>query len=164
MYIEMNVSGITLDPLTSMPIVILKDIEEKNVIPIWIGILEANSIAMELEKKTPSRPMTHDLLRNILGELEATVTRIEVTDLRDNTFYANIYMKVGSKELVIDSRPSDAIALALRMDAKIFVNEEVIEKSRRIDLGKDKEEKSDKEKWTEILENLPPEDFGKYKM
>ena len=165
MLIEMRVTGLTIDPFTSMPIIILKDFEEKNAIPIWIGLIEATAIATELEKIELSRPMTHDLLRNILDVLDAKVKRIEVNDLRDNTFFANIFLVVNGKELVIDSRPSDAIALALRTEAPIFVHQKVVEKSKQIDLGKEKNLSStEKEKWKEILENMSPEDFGKFKM
>ena len=165
MLIEMRVTGLTIDPFTSMPIIILKDLEEKNAIPIWIGLIEATAIATELEKIELSRPMTHDLLRNILDVLDAKVKRIEVNDLRDNTFFANIFLVVNGKELVIDSRPSDAIALALRTEAPIFVHQKVVEKSKQIDLGKEKNLSStEKEKWKEILENMSPEDFGKFKM
>ncbi|MBI2082969.1 MAG: bifunctional nuclease family protein [Deltaproteobacteria bacterium] len=167
MMIEMKVTGLTIDPFTNMPIIILKDLEEKSALPIWIGLIEASAIATELEKIQLSRPMTHDLIRNILTTLNVTVEKIEVNDLCDNTFYAKIYLKNGSEEHVIDSRPSDAIALALRTHSPIFVDKKVIDKSRDIDLargGKTGEKKVQEEKWTEILENLNPDDFGKYKM
>lgn len=160
----MEVKGLTLDPLSSMPIILLKDMEGRQTIPIWIGILEASAIAAELEKVTLSRPLTHDLLKNIIDTLGAEVIRVEVNDLRDNTFYATIFLKKGrgKKEITIDARPSDAIALALRSDSPILVSEKVIERSRRIDLtGRNKGEK---DKWKDILEKLTPEDFGKYKM
>jgi bifunctional DNase/RNase len=167
MFIRMKVNGITLDPFTSMPIVILKDLKNEHALPIWIGIAEASAIATELEKISLARPMTHDLLRNILGELSVTLERVEVTELRNNTFYANIYLRTGEKVLAIDSRPSDAIALALRTDSPIFVAEEVIRKAKKIDLGtapNDEMTEEQKERWAEILENLSPEAFGKYKM
>jgi bifunctional DNase/RNase len=158
----MEVKGLTLDPLTSMPVVLLKDLKGRQTIPIWIGILEASAIAAELEKMTLSRPMTHDLLRNIVLALGADIIMVEVNDLRDNTFYATIYLKKGRKEIAIDSRPSDAIAIALRANCPIFVSDKVIERSKRIDLtAKGKIEKGD---WEGILEKLSPEDFGKYKM
>jgi bifunctional DNase/RNase len=161
-YTEMEVKGLTLDPLTSMPVVLLKDLKGRRTIPIWIGILEASSIAAELEKMTLSRPMTHDLLRNTVLALGADIIMVEVNDLRDNTFYATIYLKKGRKEIAIDSRPSDAIAIALRANCPIFVSDKVIERSKRIDLtAKGKIEKGD---WEGILEKLSPEDFGKYKM
>jgi bifunctional DNase/RNase len=166
MLIKMMVTGLTVDPLTNTPIVILKDMEEKKAIPIWIGLFEASAIATELEKITFSRPMTHDLLNDILRILEAEVLRVEINDLRNNTFFANIHLIRDGKTLVIDSRPSDAIALALRADAPIFVDEKVIEKSRNVDFGtklSDLDKLKD-EKLEEFLENLSPEDFGKYKM
>lgn len=163
MFLEMKVTGITLDPFTNMPIVILKDLEGKNAIPIWIGILEASAIATEIEKIDLSRPMTHDLLKNILTTLEIQVQKIEVTDLRDNTFYAQIHLSSDGREWTIDSRPSDAIAIALRTKAPIFVSQKVVDKSRKVTVEKS-DDKEQKEKWAEILENLSPEDFGKYKM
>lgn len=165
-FIEMQVTGLTIDPFTSMPIVILKDAAEKYALPIWIGLIEASAIATELEKIPLSRPMTHDLLKNILDEVQIQVQKIVVSDLADNTFYAQIFLKAGAKEWAMDSRPSDAIAIALRTKAPIFVEKTVIEKSRKIDLSKEALEKegAGKQKWTEILENLSPEDFGKYKM
>jgi len=146
MFIEMRVSGLTMDPITNTPIVILKDLEEKKAIPIWIGIFEASAIATEIEKITFSRPMTHDL--------------------RNNTFFSNIHLRRDGKPIVVDARPSDAIAIALRAGAKIFVDEKVIEKSRNVDFGTKMTDldKLKKEKMAEFLENLSPEDFGKYKM
>lgn len=163
--IRMKVTGLTIDPFTNMPIIILKDFDEKMALPIWIGLIEASAIATELEKIELSRPMTHDLMRNILETLQVIVTRVEVTDLTDNTFFAQIHLQRDGKEFVMDSRPSDAIALALRTKADIFVDKKVMEKSRRIDLSKQVDSGQVKEqKWTELLENLNPEDFGKYKM
>jgi len=167
MFLEMKIAGLTLDPTTNMPIIILKDLNGNNALPIWIGIAEASAIATKLENVDLARPMTHDLMRNILVKLEVTLEKIEVTDLRDNTFYANIYLRVGNRVVPIDSRPSDAIALALRTDSPIFVNEEVIKKSRRAGWNADQGDESDeaqKERWAEILESLTPEAFGKYKM
>jgi len=165
-FIEMKVTGLTIDPFTNMPIIILKDLDEKSALPIWIGLIEASAIATELEKIKLARPMTHDLMKNILHTLDVHVARVEVNDLADNTFYARIYLTADGKDHVIDSRPSDAIALALRAGAPIFVDRKVIEKSRQIDLNKEgiSGEKGEKEKWAEFLENLNPEDFGKYKM
>ncbi|HBH86000.1 MAG TPA: hypothetical protein DDY17_00140 [Syntrophaceae bacterium] len=166
MLIKMKVAGLTIDPLTNTPIVILKDIDEKKAIPIWIGLFEASAIATELEKITFSRPMTHDLIYEILKAMKIDVIKIEIHDLRNNTFFANIHLLKDEETIVIDSRPSDAIALALRANATIFVDEKVIEKSRNVDFGKKITEldnlKDDKLK--EFLENLSPEDFGKYKM
>ena len=164
-FLQMKVTGLTIDPFTSMPIIILKDLEEKCALPIWIGLIEASSIATELEKIQLSRPMTHDLLKNILDEMEVTVERVEVSDLADNTFYARINLKKGEGRYVMDARPSDAIAVALRTKAPIFVARSVMEKSRKIDLANETgTDEARKQKWTEILENLSPEDFGKYKM
>ena len=166
MLIKMKVAGLTIDPLTNTPIVILKDFDEKKAIPIWIGLFEASAIATELEKITFSRPMTHDLMYEILKALKIEIIKVEIHDLRNNTFFANIHLLREGEILVIDSRPSDAIALALRANATIFVDEKVIEKSRNVDFGKKITEldtlKDDKLK--EFLENLSPEDFGKYKM
>jgi hypothetical protein len=166
MFKEMKVSGLTIDPFTNNPIIILKDLEGKSVLPIWIGLLEASAIATELENIQLSRPMTHDLVRNILDKLKVEVEKVEVVDLKDNTFFAALHLNILQKTIVIDARPSDAIAIALRTRAPIFVNEKVIEKSRIVSLEKFKmeEEKTDSNKWKEILETMSPEDFGKYKM
>jgi len=166
MFIEMRVSGLTMDPITNTPIVILKDLEEKKAIPIWIGIFEASAIATEIEKITFSRPMTHDLLNEIVKLLNTEVIRVEIHDLRNNTFFANIHLLRDGKPLVVDARPSDAIAIALRAGAPIFVDEKVIEKSRNVDFGTKMTDldRLKKEKLAEFLENLSPEDFGKYKM
>ena len=136
-----------------------------DVLPIWIGLLEASSIATAIENVQTPRPMTHDLLKNILDSLDVKVIRIEVNDLKDNTYYAIIYLEVDDKRLTIDARPSDAIALALRVNASIFVEESVIKKSAKVDLSK-KEDKvvTDQAEWEEILENMSSDDFGKYKM
>ena len=162
---EMQVAGITDDPFTNTPIVILKDLEEKDVLPIWIGLLEASSIATAIENIQTPRPMTHDLLKNILDELGAKVVKIEVNDLKDNTYYALLHMEVNKKRLVIDSRPSDAIAIALRTGASIFVDESVIKRAAKIDLSqKSGKVVTDTNEWEDILENLSSDDFGKYKM
>lgn len=164
-FLEMKVTGLTIDPFTSMPIIILKDLEEKCALPIWIGLIEASAIATELEHIALARPMTHDLLKNILESLSVAVARVEVNDLADNTFYARVHLRRDKEILVMDARPSDAIAIALRTKSPIFVARHVIDKSRKIDLAKDGSgEEMRKRKWTEILENLSPEDFGKYKM
>lgn len=165
MLVKMSVSGLTIDPYTNSPIMILKEEQGERSIPIWIGLLEATAIASELENIKFSRPMTHDLLRNMIQTLGAEIEKVEVCDLRDNTFFALIHMSGEGKSLAMDARPSDAIALALRTKAPIFVNETVFEKSARIDLGSQEAfTDKDSKKWTEILENLSPEDFGKYKM
>lgn len=164
--IEMKVAGLTMDPLTNTPIVILKDLDNKRAIPIWIGLYEATAIATEMEQIAFSRPMTHDLLRDVLNSLEVAVDKIEIVDIRNNTFFANIHLKKEGRLIVVDSRPSDAIALALRAKVPIFVDEKVIEKSRNVDFGLKDEDIDDikKEKLKEFLENLSQEDFGKYKM
>ncbi len=156
--LQMKVSGIALDPFTNSPIVILKDELNERTLPIWIGFMEASSIAMELEKTPRIRPITHDLVKNLLEKLKYSVTKIEVTDLRDDTFYARIYLQKEDEEYSLDSRPSDAIAIALRTDSPIFVNEEVIEKSKIIEIDEDKD------KLDELLESMTDGDFGKYKM
>jgi hypothetical protein len=161
MLIRMTVRGIALDPITNMPIIILKDMEEKRALPIWVGIFEANAIALELEKIATPRPMTHDLIKNILDGLGATVQQIVVNDLKDNTFFAVIEVNYNGNMVNIDSRPSDAIALALRVNAPIFVTEKVVSKAKSMDIAEEKEET---DRWKEWLENLKPEDFGKYKM
>jgi bifunctional DNase/RNase len=162
---EMIVSGLTIDPLTNSPIMILKDLTGEHVVPIWIGLLEATAIASEIEKIKFSRPMTHDLYRNTLLKLGIRVSKIEICDLRDNTYFALIYLLQNKKEMTIDARPSDAIAIALRSDAPIYVDDRVIEKSKAMDLGAQEQVKTEEgKKWTEILESLKPEDFGKYKM
>ena len=166
MLIEMKVSGLTIDPVTNTPIVILKDIQESKAIPIWIGLFEASAIATELEKVIFSRPMTHDLFNECLKALNVTVSKIEILDIRNNTFFANIVLTKDGRTYNIDARPSDAIALALRAQAPIFVDENVIDKSRSVDSGVKITEldKLKEEKIKEFLENLSAEDFGKYKM
>lgn len=161
MFVEMTVKGLTLDPLTNMPIVILKDMDDKRVLPIWIGLFEANAIALELEKIPTPRPMTHDLIKDIISGLNATVTKIVVNDLKNNTFYAVIHLSLNGNNIIIDSRPSDAIALALRIGAPIYVSAEVVNKARSIDMTEESEETDQLKEW---LENLKPEDFGKYQM
>jgi len=165
MYIPMAISGITVDPLTNSPIVILKAVEGDQTLPIWIGLLEATAIASELEGIKFSRPMTHDLFRNMMEMVEIKVLKIEVCDLKNNTYYALIHFTQGEREMTIDARPSDALALSLRVNAPIFVSEKVIDKSSQIDLKAEPEVKSEEgKKWQDILEKLNPEDFGKYKM
>ena len=162
---QMTVSGLTIDPFTNSPIMILKDVDSDKAVPIWIGLLEATAIASELENIKFSRPMTHDLLKIIMENMQIQVTKVEVCDLRDNTYFALIYLNREGREVTIDARPSDAIALALRVKATIFVAEVVIQKARRVDLSaKEAITTEDAKKWTEILEGLDPDDFGKYKM
>jgi len=163
--VMMKVTGLTIDPFTSMPIIILKDMDEKCALPIWIGLIEASAIATELENIKLSRPMTHDLMKNMLESAHIGISRVEVNDLSDNTFYAKVFLETSSGEIILDSRPSDAIAIALRTKAPIFVAKHVIDKSRKIDLSQEDSSSVLKEKkWAEILESLSPEDFGKYKM
>jgi uncharacterized protein len=165
MYTPMSISGLTVDPITNSPIVILKEIDGDGTLPIWIGLLEATAIASELEGIKFSRPMTHDLLKNMMDMVQVKVSKIEVCDLRDNTYYARINFEFNGKEMSIDARPSDAIALSLRLDAPIFVSEDVISRSTQIDLKAVAQDKTEKgKKWQEILENLDPDAFGKYKM
>jgi hypothetical protein len=161
MFREMKVSGLTVDPFTNTPIVLLKDLQGKEVVPIWIGFFEASAIASQLEEVELTRPMTHDLMKNLLDSLGITVIKIEVTDLRENTFYAIIHLDMDGTPFAIDARPSDSIALALRTNAPIYVHEEVIEKSRKIDLRQHKE---GEEALDDLLEGLSSKDFGKYKM
>ncbi|MBW1787953.1 MAG: bifunctional nuclease family protein [Deltaproteobacteria bacterium] len=165
MYKPMAISGLTVDPITNSPIVILKEIGGDKALPIWIGILEASAIASELEGIKFSRPMTHDLLKNVMDMADIEVLKIEVCDLKNNTYYALIHIKQGDREMSIDARPSDALALSLRIKAPIFVSEDVIKKSSEIDLKAEPQDKTDKgKKWQEILEGFNPGDFGKYKM
>jgi bifunctional DNase/RNase len=165
MYRPMAISSLTVDPVTNSPIVILREIDGDQTLPIWIGLLEATAIASEMEGIKFSRPMTHDLLKNMMDMVNVKVIKIEVCDLKNNTYYALIHFKYGEKVMSIDARPSDALALSLRVKAPIFVAEEVISHSSQIDLKAEPEDKSEKgKKWQEILESLNPEDFGKYKM
>ena len=161
----MVISGLTVDPLTNSPIVILKEINGEKSLPIWIGLLEATAIASELEGIQFSRPMTHDLMKDIMTLVGVNVKKIEVCDLKNNTYYALIYINHNNKEITIDARPSDALALSLRVNAPIFVEDEVIKKSKQIDLKAEPEDKTEQgKKWQDVLEKLNPEDFGKYKM
>ena len=161
MELEMKIKGLMIDPITNMPIIILRDPASSAVLPIWVGIFEANAIALQIEKIVTPRPMTHDLLKSMISGLRATVEKVVITDLKDNTFYALIFLNHEGKVLPIDSRPSDAIALALRTGSPIFVNSEVIEKAKNTDLTKDAGESERIRKW---LENLDPDELGKYEM
>lgn len=161
MEIEMRIKGLVVDPISKMPIVVLEDLKSDRMLPIWIGVFEANAIALRIENITTPRPMTHDLLKNILDELKIKVEKIVVNDVRDNTFYAMIHCRYKDQIISIDSRPSDAIALVLRTEAPIFVEEKVVEKAQSLKLEDSLE---DSEKLKTWLENLKPEDFGKYKM
>ena len=171
MYIEMEVGGLTLDPLTNSPVLVLKALKGGRTLPIWIGVLEATAIATILEKVDIGRPMTHDLLKTVILELGGRILRVEICDLRMNTYYAMIHLEQDSRHIQTDARPSDAIALAVRFGTPIFVHEKVLEESL-LEAGEKKSRNSesrvisteDREKLKKILEKLTPEDFGKYKM
>lgn len=160
MLVEMSVKGLMVDPVTNMPIVILRDAENQRVLPIWVGPVEANAIALQIENIAPPRPMTHDLLRNLLAELGATLARVVVADLRDNTFYAYLELHRGGEVQFVDARPSDAIALAIRTRAPVFVDTKVLDQARSVDVTT---EQADQERLTRWLESLDPDDLG-YKM
>jgi bifunctional DNase/RNase len=159
--VKMEIKGLLMDPVSNMPVVILRDKEKGLFLPIWVGIFEANAIALEMEKVATPRPMTHDLLKNLLTELQTRVERVVINDLRDNTFFAQIHLTRGDSTLSVDSRPSDAIALALRSDAEIFVEEEVLEKSRSLRSEGDEQDPDRLRKW---LEEASPDELGKYRM
>ena len=161
MEVEMKIRGLMMDPVTNMPIVILKDAGSDTVLPIWVGMYEANAIALEIEKVTTPRPMTHDLIKNVLTGLDTQVHKVVVTELKDDTFYAVIWLERNGQVISIDSRPSDALALALRMDCPIFVEDEVLKNSKVSGAGTDKASNDELRKW---LENLNDEDIGRYKM
>ncbi len=161
MEVEMKIRGLMMDPVTNMPIVILKDVNGSSILPIWVGVYEANAIALEIEKVQTPRPMTHDLIKNVLVGLSATVKKVVVTDLRDDTFFALIWLDRNGASITIDSRPSDALALALRTDAPIFVEEDVLKSSKIASAVSEKVGNEELRRW---LENLGEEDLGKYKM
>ena len=161
MQIEMSIKGLMVDPITNTPIVILRDKDGQKVLPIWVGIFEANAIALQIENIATPRPMTHDLLRNVIHDLKAEVLKIVVCDLQENTFYALIYLELNGGTVAIDARPSDAIALALRTRAPIFVEDTVIDNAKTVDFSSEKTDADRLHKW---LESLDPDDLGKYKM
>ena len=161
MLIEMSIKGLMVDPITNLPIVILKDKQGERVLPIWVGIFEANAIALQIENIATPRPMTHDLLRNVISDLDGQVDRIVVTDLKDNTFYAVIHLTVRGERVAIDARPSDAIALALRTHSPILVDETVIDTAKTVDFASELPDNDRLQKW---LESLDPDELGKYKM
>ena len=162
---EMKIGGLAMDPSSNAPILILNSVKEEFSIPIWIGLLEAASIASVLQNISFDRPMTHDLFKNFINKVDITVKRIEVCDLKDNTFYAKIYCSSADKEFILDARPSDAIALALRFDATIYVDDKVVDNLKVKDGEYEIVDDSDQgKKWEEYLKNLSPEDFGKYKV
>jgi bifunctional DNase/RNase len=160
MEVEMKIRGLLMDPVTNTPIVILKDSGSDTVLPIWVGVYEANAIALEIEKVSTPRPMTHDLIKNVLTGLDAHVHKVVVTELKEDTFYAVIWMERDGHVISVDSRPSDALALALRVDCPIFVEDEVLKTSKKA--GATSESTSEElRKW---LEGLNDEDLGRYKM
>ena len=161
MQIEMTIKGLMVDPITNMPIVILRDRDGLKVLPIWVGVFEANAIALQIENVTPQRPMTHDLLNNVIHDLKADIQKVVVSDLKDNTFYALIHLSIAGETTVIDARPSDAIALALRARAPIYVEDSVIDNAKTVDFAPEKGDSERLQKW---LENLDPDTMGKYKM
>ena len=161
MEVEMTIRGLLIDPVTQMPIVILKDVAGDTVLPIWVGAYEAQAIALEMEKVSTPRPMTHDLIKNVLTGLETQVHKVVVTELREDTFYAVIWLERGGEVISIDSRPSDALALALRVDCPIFVDDLVLKNSKQAASASDRLTADELRKW---LEGLNDEDLGKYKM
>ena len=161
MQIEMSIKGLMIDPITNMPIIVLRDEGGQHLLPIWVGVFEANAIALQIENVQTPRPMTHDLLRNVIADMEGTVERIVVCDLKENTFYATIHIRSPKRAWAIDARPSDAIALALRAQAKIFVEEAVIAGAQGVEASKDSMDVGRLRKW---LEGLSDEQLGKYKM
>jgi len=161
MEVEMKIRGLMMDPVTNMPIVILKDPGSDAVLPIWVGIYEANAIALEIEKVTTPRPMTHDLIKNLLLGLDTRVHKVVVSELREDTFYAVIWLERDGHIISVDSRPSDALALALRLDCPIYVEEQVLKTSKQATAASDRISADELRKW---LEGLNDEDLGKYKM
>ncbi len=161
MEIEMKIRGLMMDPVTNMPIVILKDVNGKAILPIWVGIYEANAIALEIEKVTTPRPMTHDLIRTLLYSLGAKVKKVVVSELKGDTFYAVIWLEKDGKLICVDSRPSDAMALALRLDCPIYVDESVLASSKMATSVSEKVTNEELRRW---LEDLNDEDLGRYKM
>jgi bifunctional DNase/RNase len=159
--IEMQIRGLMMDPVTNMPIVVLKDVASDMILPIWVGVFEANAIALELEKTTTPRPMTHDLLKNLAHGLNAHVRKVVVSELRDDTFYALIWLEQGGDTIALDARPSDAIALALRWDCPIYVHRDVLANTRQL---ADSSQNVNTEELRRWLENLNDDDMGRYKM
>ena len=161
MEVEMKISGLMMDPVTNMPIVILKDVGGSSLLPIWVGVYEANAIALEIEKVSTPRPMTHDLIKTLLLGLDAGIRKVVVNDLKDDTFYAVIWIERNGELISVDSRPSDALALALRLDCPIFVDDEVLKSSKLSGAVSEKVNQDELRRW---LENLNNEDLGPYKM
>src|SRR5271169_3664733 len=161
MEVEMKIRGLLMDPVTNNPIVVLKDVNGTAILPIWVGIYEANAIALEIEKVATPRPMTHDLIRNLLFGLETGVKKVVVSDLREDTFYAVIWLERNGQLISVDSRPSDALAIALRLDCPIFVEDAVLKSSKQATAVSDRVSSDELRKW---LEGLNDEDLGRYKM
>jgi bifunctional DNase/RNase len=161
MEVEMKIRGLMMDPVTNNPIVVLKDVNGTAILPIWVGIYEANAIALEIEKVATPRPMTHDLIRNLLFGLEAGVKKVVVSELKEDTFYAVIWLERNGEMISIDSRPSDALAVALRLDCPIYVEDAVLKTSKDASALAEAGNNQELRKW---LENLSDEDLGRYKM
>ena len=162
---KVSIAGLTMDPASNTPIIILKSVDDDQAIPIWIGLLEATSIASALQNIKFDRPMTHDLFKNFIENMNIVESKIEVCDLKDNTYYAKIHFTSKERTFTMDSRPSDAIAIALRFQAPIYVDDKIIEKSKHIEGDLEVSDTSEEGKrWAEYLKNLSPEDFGKYKV
>jgi bifunctional DNase/RNase len=161
MEVEMKIRGLMMDPVTNMPIVVLKDLNGNTILPIWVGIYEANAIALEIEKVSTPRPMTHDLIKTLLLGLGTGIRKVVVSELKDDTFYAVIWLDRDGELISVDSRPSDALALALRLDCPIYVDESVLKNSKRSNAAADKVSDEEQRRW---LESLDDEDLGRYKM
>jgi bifunctional DNase/RNase len=161
MEVEMKIRGLMMDPVTNMPIVVLKDLNGNTILPIWVGIYEANAIALEIEKVSTPRPMTHDLIKTLLLGLGTGIRKVVVSELKDDTFYAVIWLDKDGELISVDSRPSDALALALRLDCPIYVDESVLKSSKRSNAAADKVSDDEQRRW---LESLDDEDLGRYKM
>jgi bifunctional DNase/RNase len=161
MEVEMTIKGLMVDPITNMPIIVLREHAGPRVLPIWVGVFEANAIALQIEKVQTPRPMTHDLLKTVIADLDGLVERIVVCELKDNTFYATIHIRTPRAKLTVDARPSDAIALALRTGSRIFVEEAVIQNARSVETSRESVDVGRLQKW---LEGLSDEELGKYKM
>jgi bifunctional DNase/RNase len=161
MEVEMKIRGLMMDPVTNMPIVILKDVNGSAILPIWVGVYEANAIALEIEKVSTPRPMTHDLIKSMLAGLEAGIRKVVVNDLKDDTFYAVIWLEKDGKLISVDSRPSDALAIALRLDCPIYVEDSVLNSSKAAGAVSEKVNNEELRRW---LEGLNDEDLGRYKM
>jgi len=161
MEVEMKIRGLMMDPVTNMPIVVLKDLNGNTILPIWVGIYEANAIALEIEKVSTPRPMTHDLIKTLLLGLGTGIRKVVVSELKDDTFYAVIWLDKDGELISVDSRPSDALALALRLDCPIYVDESVLNSYKRSSAAADKVSEEEQRRW---LESLDDEDLGRYKM